>query len=99
MEMQTEKDQMLWKQAKKRVGFKNHLYTYLAVNIFMWVVWYFTDWKHETEGEEHGGIPWPIFSSLGWGFGLFWHFMGTYILDNKVSQVEKEYQKLKDKQK
>ena len=29
MEMQTEKDQMLWKQAKKRVGFKNHLYTYL----------------------------------------------------------------------
>ena len=99
MEMQSDKDQMLWKQAKKRVGFKNHLYTYIAVNIFFWAMWYFTDWKHSEEGENESGIPWPIFSSLGWGFGLFWHFMGTYIFDNKVGQVEKEYQKLKDRQK
>ena len=90
--LQSEKDRMLWKQAKKRVGFRNHLYTYLVVNTFFWLMWYFTD-RHET---EHG-LPWPVFSSLGWGFGLFWHFMGTFVMGNKLSQVEKEYQKLKEK--
>ena len=97
--MENEKDQMLWKEAKKRVGFKNHLWTYLAVNIFFWAMWYFTEWKHSEDGEYHSGLPWPIFSSLGWGFGLFWHFVGTYLRGNKVSQVEKEYQRLKEKQK
>ena len=32
--MESEKDKLLWKEAKRRVGFKNHLLTYLAVNIF-----------------------------------------------------------------
>ena len=91
--METEKDQMLWKEAKKRVGFKNHLITFLIVNSFLWLMWYFTNGKND----DHG-LPWPTFSTLGWGFGLFWHFAGTYLLGNKVSQVEKEYQRLKEKQ-
>ncbi len=98
MEIQNEKDQMLWKMAKKRVGFKNHLFTYLAVNLFLWAMWYFTDWKHHDDGErEYSNVPWPLFSSLGWGFGLFWHFVGVYITGNKVDQVEKEYERLKNK--
>ncbi len=96
--MENEKDQLLWKEAKKRVGFKNHVWTYLVVNIFFWTMWYFTEWKHSDDGENHGGLPWPIFSSLGWGFGLFWHFMGTYVFNNKPSQIEREYEKLKKKQ-
>jgi hypothetical protein len=90
--LQSEKERMLWKQAKKRVGFKNHLYTYLAVNAFLWCMWFFTD-----RGQNEYGLPWPVFCSLGWGFGLFWHFMGAYVLGNKTSQVEKEFQKLKEK--
>ena len=99
MEIQNDKDQMLWKIAKKRVGFKNHLFTYIAVNLFLWAMWYFTDFKHHDEGErEYSNVPWPLFSSLGWGFGLFWHFVGVYVMGNKVDQVEKEYERLKKKQ-
>lgn len=92
--MESEKDKMLWKEAKKRVGFKNHLVTYLVVNSFFWIMWFFFDGK----SENHGGLPWPTFATIGWGFGLFWHFAGTYLKGDKVSQVEREYQKLKKKQ-
>lgn len=94
--MESEKDKLLWKEARKRVGFKNHLITYLILNIFFWMLWYFTDYKNSEEGRH--GIPWPTFCTLGWGFGLFWHFAGVYLMGNKASQVEKEYQKLKRKQ-
>ena len=94
--MESEKDKLLWKEAKKRVGFKNHLITYLIMNTFFWVLWYFTDLK-DTE-ENHSGIPWPVFSTLGWGFGLFWHFAGVYLMGDKAGQVEKEYEKLKKRQ-
>ena len=90
--LQSDKEHMLWKEAKKRVGFRNHLISYLAVNIFFWTMWFFTG-----KNEDEGGVPWPTFCSLGWGFGLFWHFLGTFVFDNKVSQVEKEFQKLKEK--
>ena len=73
--LQDEKEKMLWKQAKKRVGFRNHLYMYLLINTFFWAMWFFTG---REEDSEHG-IPWPVFSSLGWGFGIFWHFMGAYV--------------------
>lgn len=91
--LQDEKEKMLWKQAKKRVGFRNHLYMYLLINTFFWAMWFFTG--REEDGEH--GIPWPVFSSLGWGFGIFWHFMGAYVFIDKTSQVENEYRKLKEK--
>lgn len=90
--LETEKDRMLWKEAKKRVGFKNHLMTYIVVNAMFWIVWYFTDGK-----SDESGFPWPVFPGLGWGFGLFWHFSGTYLLGNKAGQVEREFAKLKKK--
>lgn len=90
--IQNDKERMLWKQAKKRVGFKGHLASYLLVNGFLWAMWYFGG-----SDKDDSGIPWPIFCSLGWGFGLLWHFMGAYIFNDKVSMVEKEFQKLKEK--
>ena len=99
MEMENEKDKMLWKEAKRRVGFRNHLMTYLSVNAFFWLVWWFNDFRHDSDSEEnHSGIPWPLFSMFGWGFGLFWHFVGVYMRGNQVDQVEKEYERLKKKQ-
>jgi hypothetical protein len=38
--METEKDKELWKLAKKRVGFKRHLGTYLIVNVMFWCLWF-----------------------------------------------------------
>ncbi|MDP1799748.1 MAG: 2TM domain-containing protein [Bacteroidota bacterium] len=89
--IQTDKERMLWKQAKKRVGFRNHLLSYLLVNTMLWVMWF----VNGREMEE--GLPWPIFCTLGWGFGLLWHFMGAFVFNNKLSQVEKEFEKLKAK--
>jgi hypothetical protein len=91
--MESEKDKLLWKEARKRVSFRNHLVTYIVINIFFWALWYFTDRR-----SDHHGLPWPTFCTLGWGFGLLWHFIAVYFLGNKVNRVEKEYQKLKDKQ-
>lgn len=91
--IEEEKDKMLWKEAKKRVGFKNHVVTYVVINTFFWLLWYFTDGQ-----SDHHGLPWPTFATLGWGFGLLMHFSGIYLKGDKASQVEKEYQRLKKRQ-
>lgn len=90
--LQNEKDIMLWKLAKKRVGFRNHFYMFLFVNGAFWTMWWFGNDK-----DKEGGVPWPTFCTLGWGFGILWHFMGAYVFHNKTSQVEKEFNKLKEK--
>jgi len=90
-EMQNEKDRILWKMAKKRVGFRNHLAVYIIVNAYLWITW-------AVNGRENeNSLPWPLWCSLGWGFGLVWHFMGAFVFDNKISRIEKEFQKLKEK--
>jgi len=92
MENMSEKDKLLWKIAKKRVEFRRHLATYVIMNAFFWAIWYFTAYK-----EGRGGIPWPFFPMLGWGIGIAFHFMGAFVFHNRVSSIEKEYEKLKNK--
>jgi 2TM domain len=89
--METERERELWKLAKKRVGFKRHLATYIVINTFLWLMWYFTD--HQ---EESAGVPWPVFPMLGWGIGIMFSFLGAYVFV-KHDSVEKEYEKLKSK--
>lgn len=88
---QEEKDKLLWKLAKKRVSFKRHLMTYIAMNIFFWCVWLFFE-------EEKSGTPWPVFASFGWGIGIFFHFWGAYGYRSEINSVEKEFEKLKSKE-
>lgn len=89
--METERERELWKIAKKRVGFKRHLASYLVINGFLWLLWYFTDSKN-----EHAGVPWPIFPMLGWGIGLMFNYLNAYVFI-KHDAIEKEYEKLKGK--
>lgn len=84
-------DDQLWRIAKKRVKFKRHLATYLIVNGFLWALWWFTQEKSEMEYE----MPWPAWSSLGWGIGLAFSYYGAYH-DNRDDDIIKEYQKLKN---
>lgn len=88
-----QKDEHLWRLAKKRVGFRNHLLTYLVCNAFFWAMWYFTDYE-----DPESGLPWPAIVTVSWGFGLFWHYLGVFVFSNKQSAIEKEYEKLKKKQ-
>lgn len=87
--METEREKELWKLAKKRVGFKRHFATYLIINTFLWLLWYFTD-----RNNESAGVPWPIFPMLGWGIGILFSFLNAYVFTSKDS-VEREYEKLR----
>ena len=87
------KDPELWEVAQKRAGFKSHLISYVIINGFFWALWLFS-------GNDHGDnerVPWPVWPMLGWGIGVAFHYAGAYIFP-KANLVEKEYQKLKNKQ-
>lgn len=86
-------DQALWETAKRRVGFRSHLLTYIIINAFLWALWYFS---HDSEN-LNDPFPWPMWTTLGWGVGIAFHFARTY-LNNETNSVEQEYQKLKNKQ-
>jgi len=87
-----DKDPQLWRLAQRRASFKYHFAVYLAMNLFLWAVWYFSG-----ERETGGGWPWPFFPMTGWGIGVFFQFLRTYVYP-KNNLVETEYQKLKQKQ-
>lgn len=93
------KDPVLWEIAQKRASFKTHALTYVIVNLFLWGIWYFTHGnKNFIEIEDGWHYPWPIWTTLGWGIGLAFHFAGAYVFP-KANSVEREYDKLKEQQK
>jgi hypothetical protein len=102
-EQMTDKEKMLWKQAKKRVGFRRHLYTFLIINAFVWILHFLRvdDWENHVQViKDHGPgdhfhFGGPIFMTLGWGIGLAFHYYGAYH-GSSYNAVEKEYEKLKN---
>ena len=84
-----DRDPRLWHLAQKRASFKSHLLTYIVINIFLWLLWYLLGAK------LNGGIPWPAWSTAGWGVGLFFHYIGAYV--STGNSIEKEYEKLKSR--
>jgi len=88
------KDPVLWKMAYKRASFKKHLASYLMVNTFLWALWYCTYNSHGVNFQNN--IPWPIWTTLGWGIGIVGHFSKAYIITTNTT--EREYQKLVNKQ-
>ena len=89
------KDPLLWEIARKRAGFKNHVATYLIINLFLWALWYFTGQSFD-EMDDAIRLPWPAWTTIGWGIGLAFHFAGAYLFP-KVNTAEKEYEKLINK--
>ncbi len=78
------------KIAKKKSDFYIHLVIYIAVNTFLFVQWWII------AGPD--GFPWFIFPLFGWGIGLAAHAINTFRGNDYLEkQVEKEYQKLKNK--
>jgi hypothetical protein len=81
------RDKQLWKLAKQRVRFRRHMYAYLFVNTAFWLIWIW-----QTGGRSYAH-PWPIWPSLGWGLGLFIHYLDAFH-DRRSKAVEREYHKL-----
>lgn len=84
----TDRDPQLWRIAKDRAKFKSHLFTYVAVNVLLWTIWALTD------RNDHGGIPWPIWATAFWGFGVLMNGLGVYGGFGKARLSEREYEKL-----
>jgi len=94
------KDPELWEIAQKRAGFKKHVTTYIIINAFLWALWYFTGNQSgnlDISKWTSGNLPWPLWSTLGWGIGLAFHFAGAYLFHGSNS-VDREYEKLKSRQ-
>jgi hypothetical protein len=89
MENTEQKDQKIWKIAKKRADFKRHLYIYIVINFLLWVTWALS-WQ----GGHPSGI-WPVYVTVGWGIGLLFSYFDAYHY-MKDSMAEKEYNKLKN---
>jgi len=84
------KDPVLWQIAQRRASFKRHFSVYVVINLFLWLLWFFTG-AHKT---DHG-IPWPVWPTIGWGIGIFFQFLGAYIYSG-FGSVEKEYEKIQN---
>lgn len=95
------KDPALWEIAQKRAGFKRHALVYFIVNAFLWTTWFMRGHVFHSgiwDGDHyHFNFPWPLWTTIGWGIGLAFHFAGAYIYP-KANSVEREYEKLKNKQ-
>ena len=89
------KDERLWQMAKKRAGFKRHLYTYIIMNSFFWILWLVTSGRQHQH--DHIGLPWPVWPMLGWGIGLAFNYFDAYHKAGN-SLEEREYDRLKNKQ-
>jgi len=90
------KDPELWKLAQKRAAFRTHVLIYFIMNIFFWTIWYIGLKNNANPTTHIDQIPWPVWPMLGWGIGVFFNYLAAY--KNTNSMVEKEYQKLKNKQ-
>ena len=55
--MKEDRDAEIWRQAKLRAGFKNHLATYLIVNSMLWGIWFFSAGGHS--------YPWIYSGPIG----------------------------------
>ena len=55
------------RQADARLGFRIHAYVYVAVNLFLALVWAVTS-------DGFSVMPWFLFPLGGWGIGLIAHY-------------------------
>jgi len=50
-------------------GFNIHLFVFLMAIPAIWCIWYLTGHSY----------PWPIWSSLSWGIGVLFHYLGVFV--------------------
>jgi len=81
-------DKELRRLARERVSFKHHLLVYVVVICLLGLINLFTSRE----------FPWFLFPAGGWGIGIVMHFLSAYRPGHRAASIEREYQKLKDKE-
>jgi len=78
-------------QLKRKREFRSHVVVYFAVNALLWLIWALSDDRGDT-----GGVPWPVFVTVFWGFGVAMQAFSIYgqrpISDQEIDQ---EVQRMK----
>lgn len=82
-----QRDPYLWQKAKARAKFQSHLLTYIVVNAGLWTIWALTP-------QPHGLIPWPLWATAFWGFGLLMRGLAVYSGVNCQERTQREYERL-----
>ena len=90
--MEEQRDEKLWRVAKRRAEFQDSLLGYFIITIILWGIWYFTAGRRGVNTE----MPWPIWPTFFMGIALFLKFMRAYTTD-KDTLAEKEYERLKNR--
>jgi hypothetical protein len=82
-----QKNEELWKIAKRRSAFTCSLTAYLVINSFLIGIWFFSS----------GGdfYFWPGWCLAGWGIGIAFQYMHAYQVTG-IFSTEAEYEKLKN---
>ena len=88
------RDQRLWQIAKARTKFQGHLVVYLLVNAGLWALWALLPEAHGHRSE----LPWPIWTSAFWGFGLVMQGLAAYSTLNRGERTQREYERLLNQQ-
>ena len=83
-----QRDPYLWQKAKARAKFQAHVVTYIVVNCGLWIVWALTERHHS------GEIPWPLWVTAFWGFGLVMRGIAAYGGLSREQRTQQEYERL-----
>jgi hypothetical protein len=84
-----QRDETLWRIAKKRASFKWNFSAYVFANAFLMAVWYFSS--------VLGSYFWPVWVVLWWGIALLFQYLAAY-QGNKMFSTEHQYERLKNQQ-
>ena len=88
--MEEQRDEKLWRQAKRRADFQSSLVSFVVISAVCWGIWYLTGYRNGRNLDT----PWPLWVMLGLGIALFFKFIRAYKTD-KDTLAEREYEKLK----
>lgn len=93
-------DDELYRRAERRadekIGFYKHLYSFIGVNILLFVINAVTNFLNP--GNEGGW--WFFWITIFWGIGLVVHFLKIFVFnnrleDNREQMIENEMKKMK----
>lgn len=55
---------------KAKRGFSAALVSYVIVNAALWIIW--------ALGDDHAGVPWPLWVTVFWGVGMAFSAWNVY---------------------
>jgi hypothetical protein len=85
-----ERNEKLWKLAKKRANTKRNGLIYLTIVLFLWLIWLS---NNDFKFSSNMIYAWPKWPTLALAIAFVFEYIDAFYKDND-SLIEKEYNKL-----